>query len=520
MRGGAMVSGWCSCCGGCQARFGSLVDYNSRRAARQTALILWRGWETMGRRERPHVVLAKGRCSAVGVAGNTCVRGLGICGVNIVGRKNVPVPDISKAGRQQRAVQPFSDEDASVETMSHCSSFSDPTSLADDGTETDQTVEDLDEETSQEDYDYKLRGFIDSTFDKSAKIRLLALEGLKSAFASKLLYDFILERRVTLTDSIERCLKKGKSEEQCVAAQVASLLCIQLGSSIESEEVFKSLRPIFKTILTDKSVCVQTRRACATNLAICCYVAADDIEDLHLTMTYLESIFTASYQKQDKTIGVSPAPLDISTLAAWTLLLTICPASLMKKIFEIHLTKLPCLLSCGDVDMRIAAGETLALLFELSRDIYDDFEYEDMELLCCKLKGLATDGNKYRAKTDRKKQRSVFRDVLKTIEDGDFDPETITFGPECMYIDSWVKKRTYETFKELLASGIRFHLQANEFVRSVFELGPPLLLDAATLKATKTSRVERHFYNSAVCKARTKARNKFRDKRADIGEYI
>ncbi|XP_032893271.1 interferon-related developmental regulator 1 isoform X3 [Amblyraja radiata] len=390
-------------------------------------------------------------------------------------------------GKPLRAQQPFSDEDASIESMSHCSSFSDPTSLADDCTETDQTVEDLDEEASQEDYDYRLRGFIDSTLDKSAKVRISALEGLKSAFSSKLLYDFILERRVTLTDSIERCLKKGKSEEQCIATQVASLLCIQLGSSIESEEVFKSLRPIFKTILTDKSVCVQTRKACATSLAICCYVAADDIEDLHLTITYLESIFTTSYQ--DKTIGVQTASLDISALVAWTLLLTICPPSLMKKIFETHLAKLPCLLSCGNVDMRIAAGETMALLFELARDIYDqDFEFNDMELLCCKLKGLATDSNKYRAKTDRKKQRSVFRDVLKTVEDGDFDPETITFGPECMYIDSWVKKRTYETFKELLASGIRFHLQ--------------------------------HLYNSAVSKARTKARNKFRDKRADIGEYF
>lgn len=36
-----------------------------------------------------------------------------------------------------------------------------------------------------------------------------------------------------------------------------------------------------------------------------------------------------------------------------------------------HLAKLPCLLSCGNVDMRIAAGETMALLFELARDIYD-----------------------------------------------------------------------------------------------------------------------------------------------------
>ncbi len=30
-------------------------------------------------------------------------------------------------------MQPFSDEDASIETLSHCSSFSDATSVADEG---------------------------------------------------------------------------------------------------------------------------------------------------------------------------------------------------------------------------------------------------------------------------------------------------------------------------------------------------------------------------------------------------
>lgn len=38
------------------------------------------------------------------------------------------------------------------------------------------------------------------------------------------------------------------------------------------------------------------------------------------------------------------------------------------EIFLRHLHKLPSMLSCDDVNMRIAAGETLALLFELARE--------------------------------------------------------------------------------------------------------------------------------------------------------
>lgn len=45
-----------------------------------------------------------------------------------------------------------------------------------------------------------------------------------------------------------------------------------------------------------------------------------------------------------------------------------------------------------------------------------EFDYDDWESLCEKLNALATDCNKHRAKNDKRKQRSVFRDVLKAVE--------------------------------------------------------------------------------------------------------
>lgn len=208
------------------------------------------------------------------------------------------------------------------------------------------------EDTAQEDFQYKLKGFIDSTVDKrlksyffflfffiwvrtgdpgilhgtqnnldqfyfikwlptivgsylfffstflspfSAKTRQGALDGLKTAMATRILYEFISERRMTITDSIERCLKKGiapflhqslfvigrwtgswrllllpgKGEEQRAAASLACLLCIQLGSGIESEEVFKTLKPIFKNILADGSANIQARQAVSLHLPSC-----------------------------------------------------------------------------------------------------------------------------------------------------------------------------------------------------------------------------------------------------------
>ncbi|XP_036374171.1 interferon-related developmental regulator 1-like [Megalops cyprinoides] len=421
----------------------------------------------------------------------------------------------SNRGGQQRAVQPFSDEDASIETLSHCSSFSDSVSVADEGGE-------LGEDVALEDFQYKLKGFIDSTVDKSAKTRQSALDGLKAAMATKIMYEFILERRMTITDSIERCLKKGKGEEQRAAASLACLLCIQLGSGIESEEVFKTLKPIFKNILTDGAANIQARQACATSLGICSLIAEDDILDVYATMECFESLFSRSYAKADgsrSTFSPQITVLHIHALLAWALLLTICPGTEVKAILSKHLRKLPSLLECDDVNMRIAAGETIALLFELARDLDAEFEPEDLEPLCVKLNALATDCNKHRAKNDKRKQRSVFRDVLRAVEEGDFQTETIRFGTERMDIDSWVRKRTYDAFREFVGSGMNYHLQANDFIRDVFELGPPMMVDSATLKAMKISRFERHLYNAAAFKARTKARSKCRDKRVDVGEF-
>ncbi|MEQ2178726.1 Interferon- developmental regulator 1, partial [Goodea atripinnis] len=313
-----------------------------------------------------------------------------------------------------------------------------------------------------------------------------------------------------------------KGEEQRAAASLACLLCIQLGSGIESEEVFKTLKPIFKTILADGSANIQARQAVATSLGLCTLVAEDDILDVQATMECFENLFTRSYARTDGTcpsINPQTSQLHVNALLSWALLLTICSASQLKDILKKHLPRLQQLLESDDVNMRIAAGETIALLFELMRDIDSEFEFDEWDELCNKLNALATDCNKHRAKTDKRKQRSVFRDVLKAVEEGDFQSETIRFGTERMTIDSWVRKRTYDAFREFVGSGMNYHLQANEFIRDVFELGPPILVDSATMKAMKISRFERHLHNSAAFKARTKARSKFRDKRVDVGEF-
>ncbi|XP_051915456.1 interferon-related developmental regulator 2 isoform X1 [Hippocampus zosterae] len=408
-----------------------------------------------------------------------------------------------------------SDDELTLDVLSHYSSASESTSVLEEGT----GGEEVDEQTAQEETEDKLKQCIDNLTDKSAKTRLAALESLRQAFSSKLLYDFLTERRFTVSDCLERNLKKGSAEEQSAAATDFALLCIQLGGGDEAAEGFNMLRPILTSILIDNTASMTARQSCARALGMCCYVsAAEDGEDLIKSLSLLESVFMSSYPNRE---GALPTPkpggpgLHSAAMQAWSLLATLCPASKLSVLLHLHLPKLQACLQSSDVNYRITVGETIALLVELGREIDEDFEVEDGESLCENLKSLATDSHKHRAKNDRRKQRSIFREVLHYIENEDFTEEKISFGVESMYIDSWMRRRIYDAFKEILESGVRHHLQFNPLLRDIIGLGPPIILDS-TIKANKISRFEKHLFNSAAFKARTKQRNKVRDKRADV----
>ncbi|XP_075369921.1 interferon-related developmental regulator 2 isoform X2 [Mycteria americana] len=401
-----------------------------------------------------------------------------------------------------RAGSPASEEEAGSEVLSHCSSASEGASPGEEGAGSEAAGEQGQEEEEAED---RLKEHMDNLLDKSAKTRQVALQSLRLAFSSRTLSELLLERRLTLTDSLEKCLKKGKGEEQALAGTVLTLLCLQMGSGPEGEEVFRSLKPLLISVLTDSMASPGARQSCATALGMCCYIAAADLEDLVSCLSCLEAIFSPPSAGEGGSAPAQHGPLHCSALQSWSLLLTICPPSHIKSVLDNRWLKLPPLLSSSSVALRILAGETIALVFELAQDVEEDLCHQDTEFLRAQLKVLATESNKYRAKTDRRKQRSIFRDILRFIESGEYQEETIRFGLECMYLDSWARQRTYQAFKE-----------NNELLREIFGLGPPLVLDAAALKASKVSRFEKHLYNSAAFKARTKARSRVRDKRADV----
>jgi hypothetical protein len=335
-------------------------------------------------------------------------------------------------------------------------------------------------------------------------------------FSSKYIVDSFSSKRFTLTESLLKSLKRGKLGEQLLAAEVIMLTFIQLGySSSESLDFLNESRPILIELIDNEACDADVRAACIRTLALALFITNDTASDNATILEKLEILFSSSYAKGDGTLRLAPpkiVDLHSTALSSWCLLLCIMPLPYVNKLAQKHVRNLQDFLKSADVDMRIIAGETIAFLFELAQcDSHAELSCFDDDDLNEILNNLANDSAKYRSKKDKKQQRSSFRDILKTIEEGDFETQTIKFGSENLYLDNWIRRKQYETIRECLGTGMNVHLQENEFIRDLFDLGAPLLGEVSRKNnLSNMSHMQKTQFNREQFRNRTKSMNKKR----------
>ena len=81
-------------------------------------------------------------------------------------------------------------------------------------------------------FEEKVKEAMDLASQKSAAGRATALDSICRAFCKKYVPDFVEDRRVTLTDIVERAVKKGKGAEIVSACNLCVLVSSSLSSSL------------------------------------------------------------------------------------------------------------------------------------------------------------------------------------------------------------------------------------------------------------------------------------------------
>lgn len=394
--------------------------------------------------------------------------------------------------------------------------------------QSDNVIPDVDGETTDasivEKFEEKLMQAIENASEKSQQTRLQSLQVINDILKHHSMYDFVIDRRATIMDIVEKSLKKGKGQEQALAAKMAALLMIQLQGD---EDVFKTLSPLLQQIALDKSASADSRASCCSSLAVLHFLGCESSIEAMALCHQLEGIFAASYLKGDNTgssVTSDAAALHAAALTAWGLLLTLIPANDINALLETKqilssFKNLMGLLKSQHLDVRMTAGEVIALLMECGRTQDEDFLQEYIDDLLETAKSLATDSSKYKGKRERKQQRATFRDVLHYFEDENDTPNTaVQVGngvtKQQLVLDSWVAHHQYGSIVDVLGSGTGIHLSCNDYLREVFDMGPSI--DASQVTLQKLSKNEKRAIQSASFKARTISRGKNRDKRSAV----
>ena len=152
-----------------------------------------------------------------------------------------------------------------------------------------------------------------------------------------------------------------------VAAKLAILLSLQLS---DPENIYKELKSLLIQMLTDKTQSAGSRAAVANTLSGLCFLGGGEMPEVVSVMTSLESVFAGACNKPDQAPDVSG--LHAACVSGWSLLLSLqSPGEVHRLAQDNVIKKFELLLLANDVDLRITAGEAIALILEFAYD-YDE----------------------------------------------------------------------------------------------------------------------------------------------------
>uniref|UniRef100_A0ABD2XM75 Interferon-related developmental regulator N-terminal domain-containing protein n=1 Tax=Trichogramma kaykai TaxID=54128 RepID=A0ABD2XM75_9HYME len=201
------------------------------------------------------------------------------------------------------------------------------------------------------------------------------------SFTDKCVPDFIEGRKLTLTEAIERSLKKGKGEERSTAAKLSTLMCAQLGDC--AEDVYKDLKATMIKIANDNAASIDGRTECCWSLGMNQFLSGNDLSEFLELSQLLSNVFAGSYPKGNGAVAKVThelAALHAAAISSWTLLLTTMNSGDVNNLLKSvqtntsvpSLDQLSGLLRSPHLDVRTTAGEALAVIFELGRGRSED----------------------------------------------------------------------------------------------------------------------------------------------------
>jgi len=352
--------------------------------------------------------------------------------------------------------------------------------------------------------------------EKRASIRETALEALTKELRMNFVDDFVTQRRVTIVEALKKALKKGGAKEKSLAATGIVLVAITLGA--DAEDVFKDTYSLLQEISLT-STAPEARAAAISALGMTCFIGNNDQQ---LTLNVMEVFRKIFASKPVATVLVA-------AVRSYTLLLTVVEKRIIHDVLlqTVLASQLVAMVHHDDVEVRVSAGEALAVIFEAARDIDEGAFDINAFSLYTKIDGIAlmdtlytlsSDHSKLRARKDKIKQRLPFKDITNFVETGEAPSETLSFKHQKYNFTNFCEITQLNALRDFLGEGLQVHFENNQLLSEMFEV-----VQAETGKRQKKSAVEKRLTmspSSPMAKARSVALNTQRNSRQRAREEV
>lgn len=374
-------------------------------------------------------------------------------------------------------------------------------------------------------HEFVLDKYIDALYEKRGSTREAALASLVDAFESFMLDGLVENKYATLLSLFNTSIKKGSVKEACLASRAIGLLSITLGAGSSSHETMAESHPQLSRVLQTWSDASKMISALDC-LAVVTFVGATDLAETELSLKAMWDVIHPKSGSNVGTVRKPKPPVLAAALSAWTFLLTTIGSwRINTENWKEPIAFLSTLLGAEDRAVRMAAGEALALCFELNLlDVSaceeDDDDtgvagsskgklFLDMQALKAKISGLASNlsaeaGGKGADKKNLSDQRDLFQRILDFVKYGERPEESLKIAGkrDVLRVSSWSELIQLNFFKHFLGRGFLKHVQDNGLLQDIFSI--------KTDKAETLSSSDKKIFRSGEEKGRALKLNKDR----------
>ncbi|KAF3965251.1 hypothetical protein ACB098_02G152700 [Castanea mollissima] len=319
--------------------------------------------------------------------------------------------------------------------------------------------------------DSSLDSWLEALYEKRGSTREKALSLIIEAFTKSLQHQFVEKNFVTLLHQYLHSIKRGSAKEICLAARAIGLLAMTTNCEDKAHELLEeSICPLSEALKSGSEISkISHIIEC---LAVITFIGDNDGEESEGVM---QIIWEFICQKTGSKSKLSPAVIT-TAISSWSFILSNAKGwCLNSKNWQEAVSHFSTLLEKDDRSVRIAAGEALAILFEIGcpkikKDYADAIQQLEWKILY-QVEDLSREaGGRGSNKEDLGSQRNLFRDLLKFLRDGSCPETSMKIGGDLLNTDTWSELIQLNFLKHFLGERFSKHMQENELLRSLFKV--------------------------------------------------